>query len=104
MSEPAKIVAYGRAAALPAVCLVLVGFFGWHAVAGDTGVLALGGYKAEKARLVAEAEGVAARKAQLERRVVLLDPARVDPDLADELVREKLGLVAADEVVVQLKN
>ncbi|WBX83327.1 FtsB family cell division protein [Sphingosinicella microcystinivorans] len=102
MSEPVRLVSYIRSAWLPALCIGLVAFFGWHAVAGDTGILALGGYKAEQTRLAREAEAVAKRKADLERKVALLDPAKVDPDLADELVRENLGLVREDEFVIRL--
>jgi cell division protein FtsB len=86
------------------LCVGLVAFFAWHAIAGDSGLLALGGYRAEQSRLKAEAERVATEKAMLERRVALLEPSRVDPDLADELVRENLGLVRGDEFVVSLKN
>lgn len=102
MSEPVRLVSYVRSAWLPALCIGMVAFFGWHAVAGDTGILALGGYRAEQVRLAKEARIVAARKADLERKVTLLDPARVDPDLADELVRENLGLVREDEFVIRL--
>ena len=34
--------------------------------------------------------------------VDLLDPRRADPDLAEEMVRDKLGLVRPDEVIVPL--
>lgn len=102
MSEPVRLVSYIRAAWLPALCIGLVAFFGWHAVAGDTGILALGGYKAEEVRLAKEAAVVAKRKADLERKVALLSPSKVDPDLADELVRENLGLVREDEFVIRL--
>jgi len=102
VSEPVRLVSYIRTAWLPALCIGLVAFFGWHAVAGDTGILALGGYKAEETRLAKEAAVVAQRKADLERKVTLLNPSKVDPDLADELVRENLGLVREDEFVIRL--
>lgn len=104
MSETSRLVSYMRTAWLPALCIALVAFFAWHAFAGDSGLLALGGYRAEQARLKAEADKVAAQKAALQRRVDLLAPAHVDPDLADELVRENLGLVREDEFVINLKN
>ena len=53
-------------------------------------------------RLAKEAAVVAKRKADLERKVALLSPSKVDPDLADELVRENLGLVREDEFVIRL--
>jgi metal-responsive CopG/Arc/MetJ family transcriptional regulator len=43
-----------------------------------------------------------ARKAVLAHRAALLDPRRVDPDLADELVRRDLGVARPDELVVPL--
>lgn len=104
MTETNRFIAYARSAWLPAACITLVAFFFWHAVAGNSGVLALGGYKAEQSRLAVEAAAVAKRKADLERKVALLDPAHTDPDFADELVRENLGVVRDDEVVIQLKN
>ena len=91
-----------RGAMVPALCILVTGYFAYHALAGRTGVFALGGYKAQQVEMAAKAEMVAARKAALERRVALLDPKRVDPDLADELVRGNLGVVRPDEVVVKL--
>ena len=43
-----------------------------------------------------------AQKLQLRHRSTLLDPRKADPDLADEMVRDKLGLVRPDEVIVPL--
>jgi cell division protein FtsB len=86
----------------PAMALIVVGNFAGYAVAGPNGLLAWGGYhrnlearKAELARLEAE-------KATLRHRSELLDPKKADPDLADEMVRDKLGLVRPDEVIVPL--
>lgn len=104
MSETARMLSYVKSAALPALCILLVSFFAWHAIAGDSGILALAGYKTEQARLAEDAAKIDARKADLERKVALLDPANVDPDFADELVRENLGVVREDEVVIHLKD
>ena len=86
----------------PALALIIVGNFAGYAVAGPNGLLAWGGYhhdlqvrKAELARLEAE-------KAELRHRSALLDPRKADPDLADEMVRDKLGLVRPDEVIIPL--
>ncbi|HET6941571.1 MAG TPA: septum formation initiator family protein [Sphingomicrobium sp.] len=86
----------------PALALIIVGNFAGYAVAGPNGLLAWGGYhrdlqvrKAELARLEAE-------KSELRHRSALLDPRKADPDLADEMVRDKLGLVRPDEVIIPL--
>ena len=93
-----------RGAMVPAACILVTGYFAYHALAGRTGVFALGGYKTQQVEMAEKAEAVAERKAHLERRVALLDPRRVDPDLADELVRGNLGVIRPDEVVVKLPN
>jgi len=74
------------------------------AVAGPTGVLAwsenvsaLGQREAEIARLSAERDS-------LRNRVQLLDPEAADPDLASELVREKLGVIHQNDVVITLED
>jgi cell division protein FtsB len=102
MSERGGLLAMARNAAVPASCILLLGYFAFHAIGGNSGVLAWGGYKAERAELTAQLASVDARKEALETRVKLLDPRRVDPDLADELVRGNLGVVRGDEVIVPL--
>ncbi len=39
-------------------------------------------------------------EAAIANRVKLLDPRKVDPDMADELVRKELGVTHPDEVVL----
>jgi len=94
--------ALARKAALPAAALAVVGYFAFHAVAGNTGLIAWQRYRAQHAAVTAQAARIAADKAALVRRVELLDPRHVDRDLADELVRRDLGVVRSDEVVIPL--
>jgi cell division protein FtsB len=82
------------------VLLLIAGF----AVAGPTGLLAwsenasaLEARKAEIAQLTEKRDG-------LRNRVMLLDPDAADPDLASELVRDQLGVMREDEVVMMLDN
>jgi cell division protein FtsB len=86
-----------------AALVVLLGLAGF-AVAGPTGLLAwsenvtaLEQREADLARLTAERDA-------LRNRVRLLDPEAADPDLASELVREKLGVIHEDEVVITLDD
>lgn len=88
-----------RVVALMAL-LLLAGF----AVAGPTGLLAwsenadaLEARRAEIAALTAKRDG-------LRNRVMLLDPEAADPDLASELVRDQLGVMREDEVVITLED
>ena len=85
-----------------ALALIIVGNFAGYAIAGPNGLLAWGGYHRDLESRKAELARLEAEKAQLRHRSGLLDPHSADPDLADEMVRDKLGLVRPDEVIVPL--
>lgn len=86
----------------PALALIIVGNFAGYAVAGPNGLLAWGGYHRDLQVRKSELAQLEAEKAELRHRSALLDPRKADPDLADEMVRDKLGLVRPDEVIVPL--
>ena len=89
-----------RSALGPALSLLVIGNFAYYAIAGANGLLAWGGYRRERAELSEKLAALNARKAGLAHRAALLDPHKVDPDLADELVRRDLGVARPDELVV----
>lgn len=91
-----------RRAALPAICVLLLIYFGSHALVGQAGVFALDDIRRERAELASQHEELQAQKEALLRQISLLNPEGVDPDYADELVRRELGVVRPDEVVVPL--
>ena len=93
-----------KRAALPAVGLLVIANFVGYAVVGDNGVLSWGDYRRQKVERGAQLAQLQAEKARLAHRSELLDPRRVDPDLADELVRGELGLVRPDEVIIPLTD
>jgi cell division protein FtsB len=87
----------------PALALIVVGNFAGYAVAGPNGLLAWGGYHRDLNARKAELAKLESEKAQLRHRSALLDPKSADPDLAEEMVRDKLGLVRPDEVIIPLE-
>ena len=91
-----------RRAFWPALALIVVGNFAGYAVAGPNGLLAWGGYHRDLQERKAELARLEAEKSNLRHRSQLLDPRKADPDLAEEMVRDKLGLVRPDEVIVPL--
>ena len=91
-----------RSAVGPALSLLIIGNFAYYAIAGANGLLAWGGYRRERAELTERLAAINARKAVLAHRASLLAPQRVDPDLADELVRRDLGVARSDELIVPL--
>ena len=91
-----------RRAAVPALALIVVGTFAAHAVAGPNGILAWGGYHRALEQRQAELAQIEKQEAELKHRSDLLNPNSADPDMADELVRKRLGLVRPDEVIIPL--
>ena len=93
-----------RRVALPALgVLIIVNFLG-YAIMGQNGLMSWGDYrraKTERAVMLAQLEQ---ERVRLQHRVTLLDPRRVDPDLADEMVRRDMGVIRPDEVVIPLDD
>jgi cell division protein FtsB len=104
MTGPRNTFALIRRVALPAVGLLVIANFVGYALLGDNGVLSWGDYRRQKAEKAVELAQLEAEKARLAHRAQLLDPRRVDPDLADELVRRELGVVRPDEVIIPLAD
>jgi cell division protein FtsB len=90
-------------AAMPALCLTIVAFFGGYALFGANGVLAWGDYSHRLETHKAELAKVETARAELANRVALLDPRHANPDMVDELVRKNLGLALPDEIVIPLR-
>jgi len=93
-----------RRAVLPALALLIIGTFAGHAIAGPNGLLALGGYARDLHARKAELAALEGQRDELRHRSALLDPRKADPDMADEMVRGRLGLIRPDEVIVPLDN
>jgi cell division protein FtsB len=84
----------------PVLGVALFGYFAYHLVEGDRGLLAwrqlTDELRAEKTRLA----GLQAQREALARRTDNLKPDHLDRDLLDERVRASLELAAPNEVVI----
>lgn len=92
-----------KAAIAPAVAILVIAHFAGFALFGPNGVLAWGDYKQQVDRKSAELEHIEAKRAELMHRVALLNPHKVDPDYADELVRRETGQIRPDEVIIPVR-
>jgi cell division protein FtsB len=91
-----------RAPALigPVLGIVLTGYFGYHLIVGDRGLLA---WLRLTHAIQAENDKLAWRRAEhaaLDLKVKNLTPDHLDPDLLDERVRATLNLAAPNEIVI----
>lgn len=93
-----------KRAAVPAVVLCVMAFFGAYAVLGPNGVLAYGDYKRQLAEHERDYTALDRHRTVLRNRVALLNPDHANPDMVDEMVRKQLNVAHPDEVIVPLRN
>lgn len=80
----------------------LVGYFAYHTVQGNRGVLSLIGLMSETDQAQETLAELRARRLSLEARVNALSPAHLDPDLMEEQARFILNVGREDELVMFL--
>jgi cell division protein FtsB len=100
--QPLPLFDMMKRALLPAACLLIMLYFGTHALFGPAGYLALDDIRQERAELADRKAQLVEKREVLRRDIALLDPRGADPDFADELVRRHLGVIRPDEVIVPL--
>ena len=88
--------------ALPLVPILFCAYFAWHAWHGSFGVEARRQFDADADRLRVQLAELEKEKATVERRVQLLRPQKLDPDMLDERGREILGFAQPNDVAVYL--
>ncbi|MBR0682416.1 septum formation initiator protein [Roseomonas eburnea] len=89
-----------QAIALPSLFLAVSGYFVWHAMHGERGLIAREQRFADIAAARAELGRAEAEREAMERRVSGLRGERLDRDQLDERARALLNMVGRDEVVV----
>ena len=87
---------------LPLGSLAVMAYFGYHSFNGDYGIWSRDRMQREAIGLTAELNALKQEHATLERRVALLRPGGLDPDMIDERARRNLNVLHPDEVVIDL--
>lgn len=95
--------AYLKTIIVPAAALLALLGIASYALLGPTGIIAWTDYRAALNERSAELAKLEKERDALRNRQRLLTRDNVDPDLAGELMRKDLNVVAPDEVVVPLK-
>jgi cell division protein FtsB len=89
-----------RAAALPVLFMACCGYFVWHAVHGERGLIAREQREAQIAAARTELDRARDEQQAMERRVQALRGDRLDRDQLDERARQLLNMVGRDEIVL----
>ena len=80
----------------------MLSFFHWHATKGPRSLENHARQVADLEAREADLAKVRARRDAIEARVKLMRPESVDPDMASQLVREKLGYEKINSIVVNM--
>ena len=89
--------------ALYSVVALVIGYFGVNAYTGNRGIVARQDLDRQIAQLGGELGELARERARWERRVALLQPDRIDPDMLDELARAHLGYADARDLAMPIE-
>ena len=84
----------------PVIGLALTGYFVYHLIDGDHGLIRWLSLTREIRAENSNLEAVRVQRKALDVRVSDLKPNHLDPDLLDERVRATLNLVGPDEIVI----
>ena len=93
-----------RALILPVVLMAVGGYFIWHAVHGERGLIARDQRQQQIALARVELDRALAEQQAMERRVRALRGDRLDRDQLDERARQLLNMVGRDEIVLPYGN
>lgn len=85
---------------VPLFCVGLTSYFSWHAIYGEYGAFALTRLDERVSMRALELDKIESERAKLERRVALMQPGKVDPDMLDEQSRASLGFSRPEELTI----
>jgi cell division protein FtsB len=88
---------------LYALAALLIGYFGVNAYTGNHGLKARHDLDQQIAALTTELNVVKAERERWQRRIALLKPDRIDPDMLDERARALLGVVDSRDAVMLIQ-
>ncbi|MBN9670669.1 septum formation initiator family protein [Labrenzia aggregata] len=84
----------------PVIAVSALGYFGFHAMSGELGMVGRAMIERQVSELEAELVDLSAERRELAARVSLLRPESLDPDMLDERARLNLNLAQKNELVV----
>lgn len=93
-----------NALALYTIAALVIGYFGVNAYSGNRGLRAKQDLDQQIAELTAELDALKVERTSWERRIVLVKPESIDPDMLDERARILLNYADPRELTLRLKQ
>jgi cell division protein FtsB len=85
-------------------CLALLGYFAWHGFKGPRNFDHRDRLIAKAERLDGALQTIRAERTALDRRVALMRPESIDPDMLDELARNVLNFAKPSDLVLPIQR
>lgn len=85
---------------VPGFAIGVLCYFAFHALNGELGLVGRPQIEHEILALELQLEELRSERLLLQRRVMLLDPESLDPDMVDERARASLNLAHVNEVAI----
>jgi cell division protein FtsB len=85
-------------------CFVALATFGWHGILGSRSLDYKVKLQARAGLLEERLEVLSIQRKAMEKRVMLMRPESVDPDMVEELVRGNLGLAKPTDLIIKIKR
>ncbi len=85
---------------LPLICSAIVLYYAFHAIYGAHGLITRTDIEKRIAHKEVQLSELVAQRAEIERRIELMKPGQIDPDILDERLRLLLGYGREDEIVI----
>ena len=103
VSRP-RLRSFFTALGLYVLAALLIGYFGVNAYSGNRGLRAKQDLDQQIAQLSGELAGLRAERGTWERRVLLLRPDSIDPDMLDERARALLNYADPRELTLRIRQ
>ena len=84
----------------PTLCLAALGYFVYHTINGDRGVLAWWHLRQEIGKAQSTLAETSAMRMALERRAALMRPDNLDPDMLEEQARRLLNMSRDGDLII----
>lgn len=85
---------------VPAIAMVVLSYFGFHAYRGEYGLNAKAKLEVRIATLEGELAALQKTRGKLEERISLLRDGTIEKDMLDEQARRALDLVRENEIII----
>ena len=95
-----SVTRFFAALVMPAICAAAVAYFGYYAIWGTRGLVALSDTQARLEVRQEQLASLTAERARLRHRIKLLEPGSVDPDMVEEVAHSQLLEGAPGQIAI----